>query len=176
MGIIDRLGNVIKSYLEDEDGPSLFDGGFAGGRNRADADLNAAFEELNEYLNSDNASSSKSYNSKSYTHQQDAYKDTTSQNGAYKNDTYKNDTQSGGRSGRAAKLPPESLRRDFETLGVPFGASEEDCKAAQKNLLKKHHPDVHAQHEGNRQKATVNAAGINAAFQSIHEWYSGRGV
>ena len=166
MGIIDRLGNVIKSYLAEEAGSAAFDGRFAGGRRSADADLNAAFEELNEYLNTDTAA-----RSKSYTNRNNTYKNNTSQNNAYKNDA-----QSGGQqSGRSVKLPPESLRRDFETLGVPFGASEADCKAAQKNLLKKHHPDIHAQHEGNRQKATVNAAGINAAFQRIHEWHSGQG-
>jgi hypothetical protein len=171
MGIIDRLGNVIKSYLSDEPQPYGFDAGFAGSRRSADADLNAAFDELNEYLKQEDVSQSKSFNSKSYTSGEYTYKHKTSQNSAYKNDTFKNNTQSGGRQDSQAKLPPESLRPSFETLGVPFGASEADCKAARKNLLKKHHPDVHARHEGNRQKATSNAAGINAAFQSIQEWY-----
>ena len=171
MGIIDRLGNVIKSYLSDEPAANMFDGSFAGRRRSADADLNAAFEELNEYLNTDTMPRSKSYNQ-----QENTYKYNTSRNNTFNNDGQTGAQADAQKNSHSAKLPPESLRRDFAALGVPFGASEAECKAAQKNLLKKHHPDIHSQHEGNRQKATVNAAGINAAFQRIQEWRGGRGT
>jgi hypothetical protein len=49
MGIWDRLGNVVKSYLSDED-VRLF--GRGGGHSPGgDPDLDAAFDELNDYLN-----------------------------------------------------------------------------------------------------------------------------
>jgi hypothetical protein len=48
VSIWDRLGNVIKSYLNDDD-PRLF-GGAANRPGSGDPDLDAAFEELNDYL------------------------------------------------------------------------------------------------------------------------------
>jgi curved DNA-binding protein CbpA len=71
---------------------------------------------------------------------------------------------------------PESLRPDFAELGVPFGASAEDCKAVYKNLLKIHHPDRHAGHAENMRKATEKSARINAAYDRINKWReTGRG-
>ena len=55
MGILGRLGNVVKSYLND-DNDSIFgkkgQGSMGGGsRSRGDPDLNAAYEELDDFLN-----------------------------------------------------------------------------------------------------------------------------
>ena len=74
----------------------------------------------------------------------------------------------GGNAGRVT--PPESLRRAFDELGLAFGASADDCKAAYKRLLKLHHPDRHAGHEGNMRKATAKSARINAAYDRIEQW------
>jgi DnaJ-class molecular chaperone len=74
----------------------------------------------------------------------------------------------GGNAGRGT--PPESLRSDFEELGLAFGASADACKAAYKKLLKLHHPDRHAGHEGNMRKATAKSARINAAYDRIERW------
>jgi len=50
MGIWDRLGNVIKSYINDY-GEDVFHGKSPRGRFRADdPDLDAAYEELDEFL------------------------------------------------------------------------------------------------------------------------------
>ena len=73
------------------------------------------------------------------------------------------------------KLPPEELRADFDLLGVPFGADDETCKTAYKKLLKIHHPDRHAGHEGNYKKATAKSAAINAAVDRIEKWRRQRG-
>jgi DnaJ-domain-containing protein 1 len=75
----------------------------------------------------------------------------------------------GTRQGTAAG-PPEELRPDFAELGLPFGAGAEDCKTAYKRLLKLHHPDRHAGHEGNMKKATEKATRINAAYDRIEKW------
>jgi len=72
------------------------------------------------------------------------------------------------------KLPPEWLRADFELLEVPFGADDETCKAAYKRLLKIHHPDRHAGHEGDFKKATEKTAKINAAHDRIEKWRQGK--
>ncbi|MCL2804706.1 MAG: DnaJ domain-containing protein [Treponema sp.] len=78
-----------------------------------------------------------------------------------------------GKTNTDVKLPPQELRDDFEKLGVPFGADEETCKTAYKKLLKVHHPDRHAGHEGNYKKATERAARINASWQRIAKWHQG---
>jgi hypothetical protein len=70
--------------------------------------------------------------------------------------------------------PPETLRPDFEELGIPFGAGAEDCKAAYRRLLKLHHPDRHAGHQGNMEKATKKMAKINAAYDRIERWRAGK--
>jgi curved DNA-binding protein CbpA len=144
MGIIDRLASVISSYLNDFDGETL--GRFRSNgermRSNGDPDLDAAYEELNDFLNKDGSKSSRK-NTENF------------QSGAYT---------------KASNLPPEELRADFEYLGIPFGADSETCKAAYKNLLKIHHPDRHAGHEGNYKKATERSAKINAAYDRIEKW------
>lgn len=146
MGIWDRLNNVIKSYVNDlgEDirKPGKgFDSPFKANRGWTDPDVDAAFEELNDYLNGNESNSRKE------------------KAGAEKAERF-----------YRGKNPPEELRPDFAELEVPFGASAEDCKAAYKRLLKIHHPDRHASHEGNFQKATNKSARINAAWDRIEKW------
>jgi DnaJ-domain-containing protein 1 len=133
MGIFDRLGDVIKSYLQDEDS-RLFGSASRREDRFADPDLEAAFEELNDFLGGGSGEKQRS----------------------------------GGNAGPGG--PPESLRSDFEELGLPFGASSDACKAAYKRLLKLHHPDRHAGHSGNMKKATEKSARINAAYDRIEKW------
>ena len=149
MGIFDRLGDVLKSYLNDEDSRvigkhSAGNSDYPGGRRR-DPDLEAAFEELDEFLNPRKTGAS-------------FKNDADGSEGAYRK------TAAGG--GQV----PESLRPDFAELGLPLGASAEDCKTAYKKLLKLHHPDRHAGHAGNMKKATEKSARINAAFDRIEKW------
>jgi len=146
----DRLGEVLKNFL-DEDSDRLF-GTRQARRPWSDPDLDAAYDELEEFLNSERGEHKKSY----------AWSDTH--------------TNTEGFSYQGAKRPsskpsiPESLRKDFEELGLPFGASEEACKAAYKRLLKIHHPDRHAGHPENMKKATEKSSRINAAYQRIETW------
>ena len=142
MGVWERLGTVIKSYLNDDDEKVFTSRSQT--RSRGDPDLDAAFDELNDFLNKDKAGP-------------------------------RDDKGNSGRDkGSAGKTPPpEELRGDFAELGLPFGASAEDCKEAYKKLLKIHHPDRHANHPGNFKKATEKSARLNAAYDRIVNWYSG---
>jgi DnaJ-domain-containing protein 1 len=145
VGIFDRLGDVIRSYLNAAgSGPSP-------GRRSVDPDLEAAYEELDDFLGGGKAGFG------------GARASAGKGGGA--------DPQ-GSRGGRnpGRETPPESLRQDFEALGLAFGASPEDCKTAYKKLLKLHHPDRHAGHEGNMRKATAKSARINAAYDRIERW------
>ena len=132
MGFFDRIENIIKSYLNDED-RGIFgrDAGWSENRDRSqryrffDPDAEAAFEELNDFLNRDG------------------------ETGGFR------ETTGFGRAGAGdSSAPPESLRTDFAELGLRHGASPEECRIAYKELLKIHHPDRHAKHPGNFKKAT----------------------
>ncbi|HCM27980.1 MAG TPA: J domain-containing protein [Treponema sp.] len=138
----DRLGDVIKNFLDDED-DKVFGRGSArpaGG----DPDLDAAYEELDDFLKGGKTARPEPGRAGS---------EKPRPQGAAKN---------GG--------IPEALRADFQELSLPFGAGAADCKAAYKKLLKIHHPDRHAGHEGNMKKATAKAARINASYRRIEAW------
>jgi len=145
MSLFERLGNVINSYLNDfgEQTSQSFRSGSRSSGN--DPDFDAAYEELNDFLNN---------------------KDT--QNKSWNDNRYWQDPQQSKQ--RDKTFIPEELRADFECLGVPFGADNETCKAAYKKLLKIHHPDRHAGHDGNFKKATAISAKINAAWDRIEKW------
>jgi DnaJ-domain-containing protein 1 len=156
MSIWSRLGSVINSYLnefESETSRSETSRSEASRsyKSSGDPDLDAAYDELNEFLNRKDTHSNKE--KAEYT-----WKET--------NDNRKT-------SGK--KLPPQELRADFELLGVPFGADMQECRAAYKKLLKIHHPDRHAGHEGNFKKATAKSAKINAAWDRIGTWHTKEG-
>jgi curved DNA-binding protein CbpA len=136
MGVFDRLGTIINSYFNDFSGETS-----RSFRSSGDPDIDAAYEELDDYLNRKERHFEKEAKQNFETAKQSR-----------------------------VNLPPEELRVDFDLLGVPFGADFETCKAAYKKLLKIHHPDRHAGHEGNYQKATQKSAKINAAWDRIEKW------
>jgi len=144
MGIFDRLGSIINSYVNDFGSETSSRFKTSNDFNRGDPDMDAAYEELNDFLNG----------KEKHSRQDSA--------GARHN------TETG-----KTKLPPEELRADFELLKVPFGADSETCKAAYKKLLKIHHPDRHVGHEGNYKKATEKMTKINAAWDRIEKWLLG---
>jgi len=161
MGIWDRLGTVINSYFTD------FESDTASRlrsprRSSGDSDFDAAFEELNDFLNGDSRIKKTEHTESSRSY---SWKDADA---SYEEKKYSERTSTKKTS--YIKLPPEELREDFEILGVPFGANEEICKTAYKNLLKTHHPDKHAGHAGNYKKATAKTAKINAAWDRIENW------
>ena len=145
MGIWDRLGQLFKSYINDDD--TLY-------RDRrsnsyGDPDLNDAFDELNDYLDKGKTAEDR---------QQSGAADFTSEPFA----------KTGKTAGK--QVPPEELRRDFSELELTFGASSDECKEAYKRLLKIHHPDRHANHEGNFKKASEKTLRLNAAYERICKW------
>jgi DnaJ-domain-containing protein 1 len=149
MGILDRLEDVIKSYLNDEEEPLIGKPFSRRQQRHVNPDLDAAYEELNDFLNRDSASARASFDARA------------EQSRASRPTDF--------RATRPSPVP-ESLRPDFAELGVPFGTSAEDCKVAYKKLLKIHHPDRHAGHAENMRKATEKSSRINAAYDRINKW------
>ncbi|GHU08986.1 hypothetical protein FACS1894151_05870 [Spirochaetia bacterium] len=159
MGIFDRLGQVIKSYLNAEEEGSHEK--TSGKGNRGDPDLEAAFEELDDYLSGGKKKAERDY-----------AQFTGTEYGQYQKGGGQTAGSRAGTGNKTMRQVPEELRGDFTELGVPFASSAEDCKTAYKNLLKKHHPDRHAGHAENMRKATEKTARINAAYDRIEKWYS----
>jgi DnaJ-domain-containing protein 1 len=142
MGIWSRLSNVINSYVNEMVGERPQERVFS--RRYGDPDLDAAYDELNDFLNRDGSKERSNFERKT-------------------------DFNTGSSS---TNMPPEELRADFDCLGVTFGADMETCRTAYKKLVKIHHPDRHAGHEGNYKKATERSAKINAAYDRIEKYYN----
>jgi DnaJ-domain-containing protein 1 len=155
MGIFDRLGDVIKSYLNDED-ENIFGRTSQTRQRGGDPDLDAAFDELNDFLGKNSA-------------RRDGWRGIVDEEPGGSYGTTDGAGKTGGGSG-ATKAAPVALKQDFAELGLDLGASAEECKAAYKKLLKIHHPDRHAGHPGNMKKATDKSARINAAYDRIEKW------
>jgi hypothetical protein len=166
MGIFDRLEDLIKSYINDED-TRIF--GKNGGRPPSgDPDVDAAFEELNEFLSGGGTSGGGAFRGAG----RGAWGERRFPGGAWQESP---GAERGPRAGGAAAgLIPEEIRRDFAELGLEPGAPEEACKAAYKKLLKLHHPDRHAGRPENMKKATEKSARINAAYDRIEGWRRSR--
>ena len=147
MGIWDRLETVIKSYIS-----GAASGGedskihWRSGKNSADPDLNAAYDELNDFLHGTNSGTA----------------------------DMKTGASAGAKAGAERKRAvPEHLHKDFAELGLTPDATSEECKEAYKKLLKVHHPDRHASHDENMKKATEKTARVNAAYDRLEKWFKG---
>ena len=138
MGILERLGTLVKSYVNSGDSGAYER---SGSKKHADPDLDAAFDELNDFLHT---------------------------NGARAADEAWNE---GERTGKKKREIPEAIKRDFAELGLDPQAGAEECKEAYKRLLKVHHPDRHAKHEGNMKKATEKTSRVNAAYERLMNWF-----
>ena len=103
-----------------------------------DPDLAAAWDELESFLDADDATAGRGRSSTSGT------------------------TGAGG-----APHPREPLRADYATLGVAFDAPLSEVKRAYKRLMQAHHPDRFAHDPARQADATRKAALINSAFARI---------
>ena len=154
MSLLDRFGRLINSYLNDFSDQTGRRLDSSRDPRRGDPDLDAAFDELNDFLNDKNSRFEK-----------DSGKERTQYSWR--------DAETGNNSKQTkSNLPPDELRVDYELLGVPFGADEETCKSAYKKQIIAHHPDRHAKHEGNYKKATDRTARINAAWDRIEKYFN----
>lgn len=62
---------------------------------------------------------------------------------------------------------PESYKQDFINLEVPPAASLEEVRRSYKKLLRKYHPDRHADNPQKQQMATKITQKLNASYQRI---------
>ena len=138
-GFIDRLAELLKSLFGSEERSTT-------SQRPIDPDVQAAWEELDEYMRT--GSSGQSGRS-------------TSGGSAGRS--------AGGAQG-GAKSPrrvDESLRQDYANLEVPFEASAEEVRASYKRLMLKYHPDKYPGDPEKQKIALEIAKKINQSFERI---------
>jgi DnaJ-domain-containing protein 1 len=155
MGIdsfFDKLGDTIKSFVDELDGAKS-ESGSPNSRKRSfgDPDMDAAWDELNDFLNEDAPSSSRGSG-------QQAGPDTGASFGAAAG----NFTRQGG--------IPDELKQDYANLGVPFGSSFEKVKASYKKMLMQYHPDRNSDNPEKLRIATEITQKINISYQRLEKW------
>jgi len=67
--------------------------------------------------------------------------------------------------------PPQKLLAAYRVLGLSYGATFAQAKAAYKRLLKEHHPDRHGSTPEALKSATETSARINDAFRIVEAWH-----
>lgn len=136
--IFDRLGSFFRSiFSEDESADS------SSGRRFHDADMQDAWDELEDYLNEGKTAGRK----REQRHER---------------------TQTAEQAARFSER--EKLRPDYANLKVPFGSSFEAVKQAYKKLLRQYHPDKHANDPQKFKMATEITSKLNQSFQRIREY------
>lgn len=147
--LFDRLGNLLRSVFQDEgENFDPWKGKFS------DPDEEAAWEELNEYLNEASPGGAKSSGTGS---------------GGSGFSWGNNSGRSYSRTSGGVGIPVE-LRNDYSTLEVPFGASMEEVKQSYRRLLQIHHPDRHADNPDSQKRATEKTQQITYSFLRIKKF------
>ncbi len=138
----DRLGDLLRSLLEGNSST-------AGYYDPKDPDMQAAIEELDEYLKDGGISDEP----KTGFHRQ-----------------WKN---SGERQARTEGVDA-GLRRDYATLEVAFAAPLSEVRKSYKRLLHKYHPDRFSREAEKQALATEVTQRLNEAFTRIEGQYKKR--
>lgn len=143
--IFKRLGNLFRSYLQDDDDTDDSDYDFSEKTSSYDADYKSAWDELNNFMNEEKEEAgnnqSRSTNTGSYS------------------------------QGNTGSSVPGELSVDFKNLEVPFGASMDEVKKAYKKFLIKYHPDRHASNPEKLKEATEITQRISHSFLRIKNFY-----
>ena len=147
MAIFERLGKVVQSYLNDITNEAEYKKGRRKTRQRssgADPDLEAAYDELDDFLSGSSSRKSKAEEPAPRPREEV----------------------------KKPRPIPKEVQEDLAELGLGPEASAEECKEAYKRLLKIHHPDRHSRHEQNMKKATEKTMRVNAAYERLEKWYN----
>jgi hypothetical protein len=156
----DRLGNLLKSVFKNDDSSDDYFGGKeTRGRGTGDPDLDAAYAELDDFLNKDMGEGER----RERDERRRAEESARGRQGA-------GSRSQASSQPRPAAGPPQGLVNDYKALGVPYGAKLPEAKAAYKRLLKANHPDLHAGNPEALKRATAFSATVNAAYQRIETW------
>lgn len=148
--IFDRLERLIKSWVtpDSDESPTRQRGGGGYG----DPDLDAAMDELDDFLDRDRGAAE------------------ARERARREHETRARASAEANRNSSAA--PDRRLVEAYRTLGLAYGAPFAQVKVAYKKLLKEHHPDRHNASPADQKQATEISAKINAAYQLLEVWTS----
>lgn len=141
--LFDRLGNLLRSLFQDDEEPQV---GSARRRASLDPDMDAAWEELDEFLKTGKNSARSS-----------RYED------------YQRRSTGGG-TGTAGERIPEEIKRDYANLEVPLSADLETVRKAYHRLIRQYHPDRFANNPEKFKNATEITQKINQSYQRIKRY------
>jgi DnaJ-domain-containing protein 1 len=145
--IFDRFERLFKSWVAQESdhlGKTL--GGAA--RRSGDPDLDAAMDELDDFLGSSRD------------------EDREAREAERRREEARRRAQE-----EASRPPPDTRLADaYAYLGLPMGCPFDEVKAKYRKLLLKHHPDRHVGSPENQRLATQTSAKINEAYRLIETW------
>jgi DnaJ-domain-containing protein 1 len=158
----DRLGDLLRSLMGTDSGTGT-------GFDARDPDMRAALAELDEYLKD-------GIDARRWRFDEGGGEGPDAQFAARSG---RQDTGDAGRRGRsrqqrrAGPRPPESLRRDYGNLEVPFAAPPEEVQNAYRRLMRKYHPDRFSLDPEKQQLATEITKRLNESFQNIRRYEKG---
>ena len=72
---------------------------------------------------------------------------------------------------RRRVMVPDELIEDFRVLGLPPGVGMDECKAAWRSLLKKHHPDANSGDPESEARQAQITRRITESYRKITSWY-----
>jgi hypothetical protein len=164
--IFDRLGNLLKSTFQNSG--SDYDSGFK--QKTGDPDLDAAYAELNDFLNSDLTESERRERDAARQAEARRQAEETARRMGQKSQ------QSAGHYRPQARPNPSpyplGLVKDFELFNLKPDVKLPDVKSRYKKLLMENHPDRYAGNQENMARATEYCVRLNSAFQRIEVWYA----
>ncbi len=148
--IFDRLGNLLKSWLSDDQSNDRQNS--SSSHKTGDADLDDSMAELDAFLNDDRETQEKLRLQKEERIRAEA------------------ESHARARGMRPQPALPQKLLDAYKVLGLAYGCDFALVKSSYKRLLKEHHPDKHGNSAEAQKKATATSARINDAYRVMEAW------
>lgn len=165
--IFDRFEQLFKSWVSgsslggiDElfEGASKSFRSFASGRGTGDPDLDAAMDELDDFLDMGRTET-------------EARERQRAREERERTERARSGTGYGaGGFGARPGGPPQELVQAYRTLGLAYGTPFPEVKAAYKRLLMLNHPDRNSATPEQLKRSTEISAQLNAAYHRIELW------
>jgi len=163
--IFDRFERMFKSWVAGaaQDAEELL-GASSPRRSSGDADLDAAMDELDDYLDMGRTESEAQERDRARREREaQARRAAGSASGS---------SAHGGAYGARPSGPPAALVQAYRSLGLAYGTPFPEVKAAYKRLLMQNHPDRNSATPEQLKRSTEISSALNAAYRSIENWNS----
>lgn len=161
--IFDRFERMFKSWVSgasDEVDEAFGEAGSR--RSSGDPDLDAAMDELDDYLDAGRTATEARERDRKRREREEAARRASGASSA----------RSSRPGAASASGPPAALIQAYRSLGLAYGTPFPQVKAAYKRLLMQNHPDRNSATPEQLKRSTEISAQLNAAYQRIETWNS----